>query len=353
MILKKSGLVRVTAVARSNHDIVNSQGVQFRSLKYGQINGWKPDRLCRTVAEAADRPYSYVLVTTKAVPEVVNTPKMLAPLLSAPYTDKYNQPTYFILQNGLNVETDLYNAIKDIGQGEPRIVGTALWIGTNLLEPNVIEHGGFDRITIGMYRHKDFTTTVNTPQETAILEDISGILTSGGSDITIVPEIQRMKFSKNFWNVAFSSFATLTNYRLPAMFRGPPSGSQSYEPFISPTTADLINTYTIPTIRAILMELVSLGRAMGFPDSPDGLPTSTIDTVLEGTRALHMTPESSHKPSMLLDVEKDQPIEVEVILGEVVRLGRDFNVELPRVETLYALLLVVENQILRKRTRVE
>lgn len=63
-----------------------------------------------------------------------------------------------------------------------------------------------------MYRHKDFTTTVNSPQEAVILADIGGILTAGGSDITVVPEIQRMKFSKNFWNVAFSSFATLTKF---------------------------------------------------------------------------------------------------------------------------------------------
>lgn len=68
---------------------------------------------------------------------------------------------------------------------------------------------------------------------------------------------------------------------------------------------------------------------MGFPDTPNGLPTSTVDAVLESTRKLHMTPESSHKPSMLLDAEKDQPIEVEVIFGEVVRLARDFNVEIP------------------------
>ena len=66
LILKRSGLARVTAVARSNHDIVNSgcfyslgsnmeflftcnlddleEGVHFKSAKYGEISGWKPDR---------------------------------------------------------------------------------------------------------------------------------------------------------------------------------------------------------------------------------------------------------------------------------------------------------------------
>ena len=66
LILKRSGLARVTAVARSNHDIVSSacfcplgsnmefvftwilddleEGVHFKSAKYGEIRGWKPDR---------------------------------------------------------------------------------------------------------------------------------------------------------------------------------------------------------------------------------------------------------------------------------------------------------------------
>jgi 2-dehydropantoate 2-reductase len=67
-----------------------------------------------------------------------------------------------------------------------------------------------DHITLGMYRFNDFTTEQNSPREAAILEDLGSILEAGGSTITIVPEIQRKKFSKNFWNVAFSSFTTLT-----------------------------------------------------------------------------------------------------------------------------------------------
>jgi 2-dehydropantoate 2-reductase len=61
-----------------------------------------------------------------------------------------------------------------------------------------------------MYRFNDFITEQNSPGEAAILKDIGSILEAGGSTITIVPEIQRMKFAKNFWNVGFSSFATLT-----------------------------------------------------------------------------------------------------------------------------------------------
>ncbi|KAF8168580.1 hypothetical protein BJ912DRAFT_1001516 [Pholiota molesta] len=282
LILKRSGLARVTVVARSNYGLVNES-------KYGDIKGWRPDRriassltpdkVCRSVADAADRPYSYVVVTTKAVPEVVKTSKILGPLLANEYTAKFAQPTYVLVQNGLNVEVDL----------------TALWIGTNLVAPNV------DRLTIGyivrrLYHHSEYTCRG---------QPSGGLGRSGnrGSTVNIVPEIQRHKFSKNFWNVAFSSFTTLTQYTVPAIYRAPPADpSISYTPFVR--------------------------RALGFPDSPDGLPSSVIDGAIDGTRKFtqgrtaHMSQHAARRAEGL-------PIEVEVILGEVVRMAKAHNVPLP------------------------
>ncbi|KIK68286.1 hypothetical protein GYMLUDRAFT_35666 [Collybiopsis luxurians FD-317 M1] len=349
LIVKRSGLARVTAVARSNYDAVNRNGMHFKSAKYGDIPAWRPDRLCKSVEGAADRAYDYVILTTKAIPDLVKTPTILKPLLTAPYVDKFPQPAYVLLQNGLNIEVDLYHAIKALEQSEPKIIGTSLYIGTNLLAPDVVEHNHFDRPTLGMYRHNDFTTTVNTPEETAILEGIASILAKGGSEVSVVPEIQRKKFSKNFWNVGFSSLTSLTGYTLPAVFRPPPSSSSiKYEPYVASKTADLINEYSIPTLKATLKELIDLARALGFPDSEDAVPSSIVETLISNTSALHVRPESAHVPSMLLDVRKDQPIEVEVIFGEVVRMAKARGVPVPRIETLYGLLLVVQNQIIRK-----
>jgi 2-dehydropantoate 2-reductase len=81
------------------------------------------------------------VVTTKAIPELIRTHTLLSPLLSPPYADKHPQPTYVLFQNGLNVEVDLYNALKELGKGEPKIISTAVYIGTNLSGDNVVEHG--------------------------------------------------------------------------------------------------------------------------------------------------------------------------------------------------------------------
>ena len=48
------------------------------------------------------------------------------------------------------------------------------------------------------------------------------------------------------------------------------------------------------------------------------------------------------KPSMLLDWEAGRPMELEVILGNPVRIARAKGVALPRMQTLYALLKSVQ-----------
>jgi 2-dehydropantoate 2-reductase len=86
------------------------------------------------------------------------------------------------------------------------------------------------------------------------------MLAKGGCTAKIVPEIQRVKFSKNLWNLSFAPVATLVRYALPAIFRAPPkSGEAHYEPYVGDTTKKYVEQYTIPNIRAILEEGLSLG----------------------------------------------------------------------------------------------
>jgi 2-dehydropantoate 2-reductase len=65
---------------------------------------------------------------------------------------------------------------------------------------------------LGAYRHQDYTTAVNTAEEEDLLQDFARIIEGGGGTVSVVPEIQRTKFAKNFWNLTFASFATLTGY---------------------------------------------------------------------------------------------------------------------------------------------
>lgn len=107
----------------------------------------------------------------------------------------------------------------------------------------------------------------NTEEECAILHDFGDMLAAGGSDLTIVPEIQRHKFAKTFWNIAFSSFSTLTNSPLTAIFRPPPlppgnadeGQVHTYTPYVAPVTERIVQEETLPVLQSILEEMVALG----------------------------------------------------------------------------------------------
>ncbi|KAH9942051.1 ketopantoate reductase PanE/ApbA C terminal-domain-containing protein [Amylocystis lapponica] len=359
LVLKRSGMARVTVVARSNYDVVNAHGLHFQSKKYGDVQGWRPDRLFPNVAAALDRPYAYVVVTTKAIPEIIRTPTLLAPLLSPPYSDAHPQPTYVLMQNGLNVEKDLYAALQQLKPADkPRMINTTVWIGTGI-NGNVVAHGGFDRVSLGVCR-PSATVTENTPEEAALLEDFARMLVAGGSEATVVPEIQRLKYAKNFWNAVLGVSAALTRHPLAAFFRAPPGApSDPVPPPPGPertaaeaATADLpraapaIGAFTLPWVYAAMREMEGLADVLFGAGALDPVHPDVARDTLARTAKLNADPANSHRASTLVDVERGRPTEVEVMLGELVRMGREHGVDMPRIETLYALMLVIQNQLL-------
>jgi ketopantoate reductase len=59
------------------------------------------------------------------------------------------------------------------------------------------------------------------------------------------------------------------------------------------------------------------------------------------------------KPSMLLDWEAGRPLELEVILGNPVRIARERGYEMSRLHTLYALLRSAQSRRNEERERLK
>ncbi|KAH9852001.1 6-phosphogluconate dehydrogenase C-terminal domain-like protein [Lenzites betulinus] len=352
-VLKRGARARVTVVARSNYEAAKAKGLDFKSVKYGTHLGWRPDRLCSSIEQALDRPYDYVVLTTKAIPEIQRTPSLLRSLLTTPYINAHPQPTYVLFQNGLNVEIDLYEALKALRpEEEPRILSSAVWIGAVAKSGTEVEHGPFDRVKLGVYR-RSTTDLSTTPAQAAALADFAEILVAGGSEAAVVPEIQRIKFSKNLWNAGLGASAALSRASLRCFFRPPhrepgregeaPAADEPTREVVeareSPsaqTTRDIssaapsVGAYSIPYLYDVLKEMEDLGRVL-FPPVGDvpGLEEDLAKGTLERTAKLHEGPESMHIPSMLVDVQLERPMEVEHVVGEVVRMGRQAGVSLP------------------------
>lgn len=186
---------------------------------------------------------------------------------------------------------------------------------------------------IGMYRPVYPPNVTNTPEETAILRDFANLLEASDSEVLVLDEIQRVKFRKNIWwvyldflqttnygthkfinfvfrNAVFGACATLVRYPLPAFFRDV-----------------AVETHVIPQLRAMMLEILAIGRAMGFDES--ALPAAEVDDTIRATAEIHKSPNSTHRPSMLLDLDYGHPMEVEVVLGELIRKAREHQVDTP------------------------
>ena len=238
-----------------------------------------------------------------------------------------------------------------------------------------------DRITLGVYR--EAIVNHNTEEETRILDGFGDLLRAGGCDVEIAPEIQRVKYTKNIWNATFGVASAITRLRTETIFLSPSQAARL--DFVAEASADVpkpaaygktaalqsagpsMSLYTIPFFHDALDELRQLG-ALLFPacEGDPGLDPCMVMNMLRPTAEMWGSGKMSHRVSMLVDVENGRPTEVEVILGEVVRMARRKNLVMPvsadimwrldaradprrlvqRIEGLYALMSIIQNQLL-------
>lgn len=318
--LQKTGKVNVTAVARSNYQTVYDGKLILKSEQYGEIRGLRPSRVVRTVAEAADQAYDYVVIATKAIPELYPTSELVAPFLSPDY--KYPQPTYVLLQNGLGVERDLHAALqKKQFTRSARIITGAIQIMSNLVGDAVM-HADFSRFFGGFYQDETGSPSISSDHEKT-LHLLVDLLNEGGCEAKADPHVQAAKYRKNLWNASLAMLSCLTRTPCYAFFRDPVTCQSS-----------------VHVLLTIVAELIALGKALGHPSEYLQEPAAFV----EHYRKHHIEETTPHRASTLLDIEAGRPFELEGILGEVVRLGKNSDVPIPTLQMMYNTLNILQRQ---------
>ncbi|KAG8798369.1 hypothetical protein FRC16_007372 [Serendipita sp. 398] len=323
-LLEQHHQARVTAIARSTYRGIIDNGITIRSKKWGTIENWRPSRVVQSPDELLDSAFDYVVVCTKAVPDVVTTPRLLGPLV----TDQYRQPqpVYVLLQNGLGVEKDLAQATSNLRR-RPVIISCALYIMTNIQANGEVSHGTFERVRAGIYKE---TNIPNTPEEQQALDGFVNMLTESNSDAVEIPNVAAGKYVKNLWNASFGMLSALTRLT-------PLQWLQDDSSF----------KYAEETISEMMNELLQVGRALGYGESnylpdPRVFIESAFNQFREGTDFV---------PSTLLDVRLGKPIEVEAILGEVVRAAKTNQIPTPTLTSIYRTLFIVQADLLARNKR--
>lgn len=255
-------------------------------------------------ASEAEKQWDYIFVTTKALPDVSDDSAMIAPLVG-------ERSCIVLIQNGVGVEEPFRKRFPTTP-----IVSAVTVVSAEQTSPGVIRQNRWTRISIGPFTDGLGTGDAELLRRGQICsDDLNKWWTQYGEIKDVDPHdeigLQTVRWHKLTINAAMNPSSVLSGSR--------PNASMAMDPELRRHLAGIMEEIweAVPKI---------LGRP--FPKSmarPEKILKSTERNV--GAR-----------PSMLLDWEAGRPLELEVILGNPVRIARERGVEMPRLQTLYALI---------------
>ncbi len=278
-LLAKSG-ADASVLCRSDYDIVIKQGY---SIKSATLGSWvfTPSQIIKNASEY-DGQADYVILCTKNTPETDRV-QLVQEAIS-------KNTCIVLIQNGIDIEQELIDAFPD-----NEIISGLAFICCNRLEPGVIHHLAYGKLTLGSLNRK-----INKAQH------LSDLINQAGIESITTDNIISSRWLKCLWNAAFNPLSVLSD------------GLSTKE----------ILTSQEKLIRTIMQEVCSIADACGHP-----LPKDSIDNNIQNTYAM-----PNYKTSMLLDYQNQKPMEVEAILGNTIKAAQKNNVSCPTLDTLYALI---------------
>lgn len=290
---------RVTAVCRSNFDVVNQHGFTLTSTRYGNQT-YKPARTVRSVDECKDDIFDYIVVCTKSFP---NSSPSLADILR-PALDGHRDTAIVLAQNGINIEQDISSAFPD----NPLISGIVYCPATQT-GPGCIDYQEMlNLLELGTYPS-------NAPKHhKAAANRFAELMIAGGGGAEHHDDIQIARWSKLLMNAAWNPICALTLCTDGGFL-------QSSQP------------YAHELAWGIMLEVIALAKAVGIPGITEDVARSKFQIAQKRAET-----NTGREMSMLQDVRQGRSFEVEAIVGNAVRLGRQHGVPMVRLETVYALL---------------
>lgn len=278
----------VATVHRSDFEIVRAQGIQIDSM-----NGFyhfKPDQVLQKATDFTGYP-DYILVGLKVLEEI-STTEIIRPVVGP-------DTTIFLLQNGIEIEPAIAAAFPN-----NEILSGLAFICVSRTKPGHIQHTCYGRLTLGKYP-SGFSTKATY---------LSQLFESVGTPCPASESIALERWKKLVWNAPFNPISVLSNTTTRQILEQPDSAQ---------------------LVRWVMEEVCQVATKSGYPISD-----SVIQKNLDAT--VRMKP---YKTSMLLDYLAGRPMEVEAILGNAIRKAREKKCLVPHMETLYALLLLLNKTL--------
>ncbi len=297
-LMLKEGGADVSLIARGAH----LAAVRENGIKVVSKEGEKQQRMPATDDPGELGPQDYVIVALKAH-QAWETADRLAPLLgpeTAVVTMQNGIPWwYFHGFEGQYAGLQLQSVDPDGRQwrhiGPERAIGATVYPAAEIESPGVIRHIYGDKFGFG---------EPDREQSERVMKLIAAF-EAGGMKARYYPEIRNDIWLKLWGNLCFNPISALTHATLDVVATDP--GTRS-------------------VARHMMEEAEKVARRLGAHFRVD------IERRINGAAGV-----GAHRTSMLQDLERGRPIELDALLGVVQEMARIVDVETPYIDTVLSL----------------
>ncbi len=261
-----------------------------------------------------------MVVTTKALPDVVDDSVTIAPVV------RESKTCIVLIQNGFGVEAPHRARFPR----NPIISGVTV-ISAELISPGTVRQNRWTRVSFGPYSDglgRAPAAADLSRRGAGRVDELVRIFTAHGGlrDAESCDEValQTVRWHKICINAAFNPSSILAG------------GVGNADMVLDPELR--------AHVKGCMEEVFAAAPAVLGRPLPDKL--ARPDQILVSTER-----NKGSKPSMLLDWESGKPLELEVILGNPVRMARERGYEMSRLHSLYALLRSAQNKRNEERAK--
>lgn len=311
--------VSVSVICRSNYPVVKANGFSVTSPQYGSYKFTPANTFPN--AEAAVQSgirWDFIVVSTKALPDKSDDSLILEGLVNA-------SSSIVLVQNGLGVEAPYAKRFPSA-----TILSAVTIVSAAQPSHGEIKHNRWTRISVGPYLpHLDTGASKSSDDDAvkATARFVSSLQEGGITDAEVYDhsKLQLVRWHKIAINASMNPSSVLSN--------GGTNSAMSLDPEV----------YT--HLKGAMDEVLETApKVLGKPLPSD---FATPERILKSTQKNT----SGSRPSMWADWEQGKDMELEVILGNPIRIARERGFEMPRMQSLYALVRMAQEN--RNRAKEE
>jgi len=290
----------IVTVCRSNFESASRDGFTIHSSLWGQNQQVRPV-VVRSVddAVATDDNFDYIIVCSKALPTVPSTAELIKPAVSS-------KTTIVLIQNGIAIEEPYSTLFPD----NP-LLSTVVYLPVTQTSPGIVHHKEVEMLHVGSYP---------ASPNTDVASKFANLLTAAGASIKVHKDVQFERWSKLLVNASWNPICALSRSRDAQVLESTEAAKE--------------------VLREVMLEIAAVANACGY----HGIDTALVDHQLERAAVRELP---GVQPSMLADALAGRRMEVEAIVGNVLKVAKVHNVRTPMLRTIYVLAAALDKSFTR------